>query len=164
MAGGFLTYTLLYTAFPDMNSICFGDNVKVLPSYLYTMTSFNTVEIPSSISIIHDAAFYGCTSLSNVGIPNSVSIIGRNAFRDCMNLTDISLPSSMKQIDNLAFFIYNNINLDTKITCMAINPPILGEDVFYNRNVQVIRVPMPSVEAYKTADGWSQFADVIVGI
>lgn len=164
LAGGFLTYTLLYTAFPDMNSICFGDNVKVLPSYLYTMTSFNTVEIPSSVSIIHDAAFYGCTSLSNVGIPNSVSFIGRDAFRDCISLTDITLPSSIKQIDDRTFFIYNNINLDTRITCMAIDPPTLGENVFYNRNVQVIFVPVSSVEMYKMADGWSQYADVIVGI
>lgn len=109
------------TSFPQMNSISFGTNVKVLPSYLYSGGLFtgsfpHDVEIPASIQIIKDYAL-----------------------------------STIMQIN-------------TSIICRAINPPVLGNSVFGQRLIEVICVPMNSVEAYKTADGWNEYADVIVGI
>ena len=150
--------------------------VSISKKAFYSNDMVTSVYIPNSVVSILSyidmsytrGAFRSCTNLNSIRMSNNIIEIGANAFRDCINLTEISLPSSIKQINNLAFFIYNDIhndiNPDTKITCMAINPPILGEAVFYNRNVQEIRVPMSSVESYKTADGWSQYADVIVGI
>ena len=109
------------TSFPQMNSISFGTNVKVLPSYIYSGGLFtgsfpHDVEIPASIQIINDHA------LSTI------------------------------------------FQINSTITCRAINPPVLGKDVFGQRVIEVIYVQMSSVDAYKIADGWSKYADVIVGI
>lgn len=43
-------------------------------------------------------------------------------------------------------------------------PPVAGAQVFYNNaSDRKIYVPMESVEAYKSADGWAYYADSIVG-
>lgn len=127
-----------FSAFPNMNSISFGTNVKVFPGYLFSNMNPTAVEIPSSVTILAAGAFYRCTRLSSIVIPNLVAEIGDEAFYYCTNLASI--------------------------TCMATEPPILGEHVFANCHIEVIYVPSASVEAYKTADGWSRYADVIVGI
>lgn len=151
------------SAFPNMSSISFGNNVKVLPAYLYAMTSFTTIDIPSMNTIIPDYAFYGCTNLSNADLPNMVTTIGNSAFKGCTSLTDITLPSSIIQINNYAYYNYESDSTYTNITCMAVNPPILGNNVFGRRKIEVIYVPFSSIDAYKTADGWYRYADVIVG-
>ena len=131
------------SAFPNMKSICFGDNVYVLPEFLCAYTNITMAEVPSSVSRIGYAAYYCCRSL-----------------------TDISLPSSICQINDYAFYLDENIadEITTNIICRAVNPPVLGYNVFGARSIQSIQVPMSSVEAYKTANGWSQYANVIVGI
>ena len=124
----------------------------------------------NSIKVINKDTFYGCTNLSNIEIPDSVITIGESAFRDCPSLTDVFLPSSIEQINDCAFAVYleqtnlDDLDIDTYITCMADNPPTIGYYAFGNRNIRVIYVPMSSAEAYKTAERWSQYADVIVGI
>ena len=52
------------------------------------------LEIPPTISVINDRAFYGCGSIDSVLIPSTVQIIGTNAFRGCKNLSYVSLPDS----------------------------------------------------------------------
>ena len=121
-----------------MESICFGNSIKTIPQYIC----------------------YG-HGISQIDIPNSVISIGERAFAKCERITEITLPSSIRQIFEYAF---DANQIVTNISCLATNPPILGNNVFGNRSVQLIRVPMSSVEAYKTADGWSRYADVIVGI
>jgi len=199
-----------FSAFPNMNTINYGDNVKVLPAYIFnnwrkvqvdiplsvTMVqdkafyeciylervngfdhvryvgnsvfcgcnALTSIELNESLEIISDSLFYFCVSLSNVEIPNSVITIEQDAFHGYNSLTEISLPSSISQIKDRAFCVVWVDNIETSITCMAINPPVLGDVVFGSRIIQLIRVPLASVEAYKTADGWKDYADVIVGI
>lgn len=173
------------SAFFNASSIIFGDNVKIMPAHIYAWTSFDTIEVPStitiipnyafkectnlvsitlnnSINIIKEGTFYGCSNLSSIELPNSVTTIDKNAFYNCDSLTDIFLPNSINQINDYAYYLNNTIN--TNVTSLSINPPILGNNVFGHRSIQIIYVPRASVEAYKIANGWREFADVIVGI
>ena len=52
----------------------------------------------------------------------------------------------------------------TNITCFAITPPGLGESVFLGDDNLTIYVPASSVDAYKAADGWKDYADRIKAI
>lgn len=50
----------------------------------------------------------------------------------------------------------------TTVTCQATEVPDLGEDAFYGcTNLTAINVPAGSVGTYKTATGWSDYADII---
>ena len=124
------------------------------------------VHLPKSVTSVDRCAFLGCRNLTGIKGDN-VRSFGSWAFYDCESLTDVFLPSTTNRIDDLAFALFFetiNPNVITTITCMALNPPELGNNVYSGRFIQKISVPMSSVEAYKTANGWREYADVIVGI
>ena len=90
----------------------------------------------------------------------NITTIGYILFWGCESLTKVTLPSSITKIDFQAFF---NCTALKTVTCAAATPPTLGESAFDNNAARrKIYVPADSVEAYKTAAGWSTYADAIV--
>jgi len=100
--------------------------------------------IPDGIIKIQNYAFRNCTSLTSVTIPDSVTSIGK-AFYNCKSLKEVY--------------------------CKPIVPPVGNRDMFScydsNRGTYLIGcniyVPTASVEAYKSASGWNDYADYIEG-
>ncbi len=120
-----------------------------------------TFALPSNITSIGGNAFKACSSLTNIIIPAGVTSINHHAFCLCTSLTDVTIPSSITLIDNYAFV---NCNLLTSLTIQAPVPPALGTSVLYNTNSSlIIYVPIASVDEYKAASGWSNFASKITG-
>ena len=123
-------------------------------------TSLTSLTIPSNITEIR--GFQGCTSLTSITFPDSVTRIGGGAFASCTSLTSIDLPDSVTSIDDYAF--YNCTSL-TGITVNATTPPSLGYYPFYGTNNNlIIYVPSGSVNRYKSASGWRDYADRITSI
>ncbi len=117
--------------------------------------------IPDGIDSIGDYAFKECSNLATIVIPNSVTKIGSGVFQHCSNLHSINIPSEVSYIGDFAFSsCYNLIS----VTCEASTPPSMGEDVFYDAyNVSsqgTLYVPAESVELYKKAAVWSNFAHI----
>jgi hypothetical protein len=83
-------------------------------------------------------AFDGYTSLASVTIPDSVTKIGGKAFNGCTSLKEIYCKSTTPPTGSTSMF--NNNALDRKIY-----------------------VPSNSVDAYKSAQYWSNYASYIVG-
>ena len=122
-------------------------------------SNLSSVEIPNGIENIGIEVFYGCYSLTSVKIPNNVTIIEWGAFWGCKSLTSIEIPNSVKQIAWIAFSGCSGL---ASITCNAIAPPVLGENVFLNVDKSIpLYVPLQSVEAYKAADGWKDFFNIL---
>jgi len=117
----------------------------------------NTV-IPNTVTMIGDNAFDDCSGLTGITIPDSVTSIGYAAFGLCLGLTGITIPDSVTSIGIAAFQYCRSL---TSITINAITPPTLGSGVFDNTNNCPIYVPCNSLNAYKTASGWSEYADRI---
>ena len=96
---------------------------------------------PMSGSPLYQAVYlstiYGCGNLKSIDIPEGVTSIGNSAFSGCHSLTSF--------------------------TCLATNPPALGSKAFNDMN-GTIYVPAASVEAYKAADGWKDYASQIQAI
>ena len=126
----------------------------------YANASGTTYTIPDSVTSIGSDAFYNCESLTSVTIPDSVTEIGYEAFRSC-SLTSIEIPVSVTTIGNYAFNYCSSL---TSVYCKATTPPVLGYQVFAgNGSGRKIYVPMESVEAYKSASYWSEYASAIEG-
>lgn len=117
------------------------------------------VVIPNNVTSIGRLAFYACDGLTDVTFGNSVTTIEANAFKECEKLTVITLPSSVTSLGEGAF--NRCINIRT-VTCKATTPPTMGNTVFGGDNwLSAIYVPAESVDAYKAADGWKDYASII---
>ena len=55
----------------------------------FACSSLTSVEIPTSVTSIGDAAFSDCSSLTNVTISSSVTSIGTSAFANCNSLDNV---------------------------------------------------------------------------
>lgn len=107
---------------------------------------------------IYSQVFDGCTNLCKVNIPEGVTDIQSEVFASTA-ISTLVLPSTITDIDTYAF---NQMpNLQT-IFCKAPRVPyVVGSGI--RMQVVTIYVPEGVVENYKSAQGWSNFADVIVG-
>ena len=85
---------------------------------------------------IGNRAFEKCGTLASIDIPECVTSIGESALADCTGLTSITSSSAI--------------------------PPTGASDMFSNTNDCPIYVPIGSVDAYKEAPFWSDYADRII--
>ena len=169
----------------SLTSVTIGDSVTVIGDYaFFGCNSLTSVTIPDSVTTIGDYAFYYCSSLTSVTIGDSVATIGNGAFRDCSSLTSVTIGDSVTTIGDCAFYgcssltsitipgsvttirswAFGDCSNLTSVYCKATTPSTGGFWLFDNNaSGRTIYVPMESVEAYKSAEGWSDYADAIVG-
>ena len=121
----------------DSRTICCQLN-DIIVNHQFEGSNVKTVEITSGITSIGKCAFNGCSSLVSVTIPDSVTSIGNYAFNGCSSLSSITVNSS--------------------------TPPTLGGKLSYGTINFTIYVPSTSVDIYKSASGWSEYADRIQAI
>lgn len=151
--------------------------------------NLTTITIPNNVTSIDDQAFNYCDNLQSFKgkfassdnrclimddgtlvafapaglteytIPDGVTKIGRCAFNGCDNLTNITIPESVRSIGYCGLYSENLKELHSKPS----TPPSLGDDAFGYSFSAKIYVPTKSVNAYKTADGWEEYADQIFG-
>ncbi|MBE6211861.1 MAG: hypothetical protein E7129_01815 [Rikenellaceae bacterium] len=134
----------------DANPLCCAKKLYLNGSELTDIT------IPSDITKIKDYAFYNCTSLTSVTIPDSVTSIGERAFRACTSLTSITIGNSVTSIESYAFSGCSGL---TEVYCKPTTPPTFGSSALPTNNASlIIYVPTDSVDAYKIASGWKDYA------
>ncbi|MBR2031712.1 MAG: leucine-rich repeat protein [Alistipes sp.] len=123
--------------------------------------SLESITISNEVTSIEQYAFYKCYNLTSATFGNSVTSIANDSFKHCTSLKSVMIGNGIASIGDDAF--KHCINL-TSVYCKALTPPSLGLNTFFdNDSNRKIYVPKNSVEAYKTADGWSDFADQIIG-
>ena len=76
------------------------------------LKALQTVNFPSTLSIIGEQSFSGCSSLSSITLQNLE--LGNNAFKDCVNLKEVNLS-------NVSIVPYNsNYKLSPFSGCIAL--------------------------------------------
>lgn len=120
-------------------------------------SSLQYVSLPSGLTEIQECLFSACASLREVFIPEQVTVIGNSAFESCTQLKEITIPASVK---TLAYRAFLGSGLES-ITMESTTPPAAGANVFDDTNDCPIYVPSESVNAYKSANGWTPYADRI---
>lgn len=112
-----------------------------------SITDIGTIFSGSKISSFNEFEFFtGITSINS------------NAFRNS-TIKSVELPSSLMSIGWGAFFQCRSLSV---VKVHAVNPPTLEANVFSeNQSGRILYVPNESLETYKSASGWSSYADSI---
>ncbi len=79
------------------------DGTAYISAYTFMDCRVKTVNLPSSLKIIGDNAFYLCDELTSVNIPEGVTEISYGAFWGCSTLDEVSLPSTLTIIGGSCF-------------------------------------------------------------
>ena len=143
--------------------------------------SLKTIAIGCNVSNFGEAVFSNCYSISSVfwnvkqcadftgNIWNTIAI-ENFVFGDSVeyipaflcnrqkSITSITIPTSVTSIGTKAFYDCDNLE---KITCHAETPPVLGDYAFYRTYYLMLYVPCGTVSAYKEADGWKAFRNIL---
>ncbi|MBQ5647575.1 MAG: leucine-rich repeat protein, partial [Alistipes sp.] len=126
---------------------------------------------PDSVTSIEWDAFSGCTSLESFH-GKFASEDNRYLIKDGVllafasnGLTEYTIPNSVALIKEEAFYGCTSLK---SVYCKPTTPPRVYWSIkFHDNEVKPlgckIYVPRASVEAYKTAEGWKEHADNIVG-
>ena len=93
------------------NKLIEGCNSTIIPSTVteiggaafYGCISLANIVIPSSVTAIGNNAFNGCESLKSIEISSSVTVIGEGAFQNCTSLTNVVIPEGVTAIESRAF-------------------------------------------------------------
>ena len=137
-----------------------GENVK------WTLDSEGLLTITGEGAMTdYDEEFPQWRNLSptKVVIGEGVTTIGIFAFSGCKGLTSVEIPTSVTSIGDGAFTQCTGL---TKIESLAEIPPTCGGEVFIgvDKDKCELSVPWTSAEAYKAADQWKDFTNIVTGI
>ena len=143
-----------------LTSINFPASLESIESYAFSESALKVADLSKTkITTLEYSAFDQCVSLTSAQLPDGLKTIEDFAFAGCTSLTELTLPQSVSEIKWMAF---SGSGLKT-LTIEAATPPVL-EQYALDCPLETIFVPQGSVETYRTADGWKDYADKIWGI
>ena len=130
------------------------------------------------ITSLPNYCFYFCYYLASLKIPSTVTYIGEHALQRVYGITNIIFPQALTSIGVAGcFYMTGLLSLDLSNTVVTTidNQAFDSMPDYFLKNfqenplsIQILEVPLhslaESVEAYKTASGWSSFASRIQAI
>lgn len=146
---------------------CGGLESIALPSGLtiinkgtfYNCESLVSVVVPSEVTVIDNYAFRNCGSLATVEVGEKLERIGSYSFCNCTSLGEFTIPASVTEIGGWTFEYCESL---VAVYCYPVEPPLLSYDAFdHNGANRIIYVPSESVDTYKGASVWSDYASSI---
>jgi len=145
----------------SLNSITIPDDVTNIGGNVFqSCSSLNSITIPKGVTNINITIFSNCSSLASITIPDDVTNIGTNMFQYCSSLTSITIPDSITAIGNNAF--NNCYGMKYYYFYPTVPPTLANVNAFTGiPDDAIIYVPAESVDAYKAATNWSEYADHI---
>ena len=121
--------------------------------------SRTTYTMPQSVTTVGAVAFLSATHLTSITFSPNLNTIGWMAFGGCTSLTEITIPSSVTEIDSQVFKDCTSL---TKITSEAQTPPTASYYSFDGIDLSIpVYVPAGTLAAYKKAEGWKRFTNLI---
>lgn len=149
----------------ELTSISFPQSLKWIGAYAFKLcTKISSILLPEGLEVIGTGAFRQCISLTSVSLPSQITRIPQEAFDGCISLKTVDMKGEVYAIaDNSALYgaFAGCSNLETVI-CRATSAPTLGANAFYGcSNLKNIYVPSSSVDTYKAANNWANYAAII---
>ena len=127
----------------------------------YNCDQLESIVVPTGVTLLDVNCFSGCSSLVSIILPNTLVDV-QGGFFNCSSLTEITFPSSLLYMGGSMFGAMDSLET---LRFLSTNPPSIGSYTFNSLSRSVrIEVPEESLNAYKTAQYWSNKADQIFAI
>lgn len=145
-------------------SSCSMKNVTFIGSAAFSgCKSLSKITLPANITTIEGGVFSG-TGIKQIEIPEGITELSGAIFYNCLNLEKVILPSSLKYINDGCFQRCNNLK---QIHIYAQTPPNyrnIYDDAFRQFPIEscILHIPQGSYTAYRHADGWNKFTNIVV--
>ena len=145
----------------NLAAINLPNSVANIGDYAFAYcSSLSSMTVPSNVSIVGKYSFSHCSSLDSVNLPNNMTIVGSYAFWDCGNLSSVTIPNTVINIEDGAFYYCTSLK---NVQIQGTTPCEIGSRAFTDGSSSLILyVPCGTADAYKSAKGWSAYADKIV--
>ena len=147
-------------------------------------SSLSEINVPEGVKEIRVEAFMNCASLTEFVFPENLTQIGASAFSHCVSLSgDLIIPDYLERMEPYAFDScvgFNRLVMGAHVNYIAepafentefeliiikaMVPPVLQRKPNQNAwhfPVDIpIMVPCGTLEAYQSAEGWSEFTNI----
>ena len=98
------------------------------------------IEIPKTVQIIKNYAFYGCTELEEISIPQNVVNIGSYAFSRCRKLSHVQMKDNKEEELEICDHVFTEC-LNLKELTLPKNVIYLGEKFISGTGITSIVIP-----------------------
>lgn len=161
------------------DKIIVSNGIQSIGKYAFSSVCVKTISLPDSLLEIDEGAFRSSYLISIV-IPPKITEIKKGLFEECIALQSVTILGDLSVFYNSLFFEDRHMQYKfskfKELIIHSKNPPTFVE--YMNENCSQwmedhpewlinhlstgkIIVPKDSVDAYKSADGWSKYADNI---
>lgn len=157
------TWVVEHTYSNGRGVVTFDRDLTSMDYRWFRQTSITAVYLPDSLVDVGSKTnnvFYLCTQLTTIVLSPRTTKLGNFCFQNCSALTLSELPPTLNFIGARVFEGCVSI---PSLTIPRPTPPTLGSTPFSGTSFPIY-VPAESVDAYKSASGWSGYARRIFAI
>ena len=122
-----------------------------------SIRNLTKIILPPTITTLDENAFYFCYA-QEIIIPEGITSFPKDAFYYCWKLLTMTIPASVESIGNHAFYNCNKLKV---LIVHSPSPATVTENTFEKCDDAILYVPKGSKDAYKAADYWKEFKEII---
>lgn len=122
------------------------------------------IRLPKTIQYIEKTSFRNCTALEKINLPAQVYYIHEETFKGCVSLKEIIAekpepPKCVLDVEGMSLDDLDSVYVPKIPAFLRKKDGKYFEGV--NKQTCIIRVPRGSVELYKQAKEWKEFANIV---
>lgn len=172
----------LFRRCKNLETVEVPDNLQVIEQSAFSECKIlKNINFPQSLTDIGRYAFSGCEEFTEIELPDNVRTVGSYAFWDCIRLKRVKMPNKVRTIESYLFTRCSQLNSVTfganvesiKSSCFdgctalaeitILNPEPPTCDAFENKQYMdiTLKVPAEAIPAYKEAQPWKNFWEII---
>ena len=139
-----------------LHDVTFGKGLKSIGSYAFAGLFFTEVLLPDGLEDLGEAAFGSCVHMETISLGKSLKAIPAKAFYYCGSLKSLTVPSTVASVAEESLTGCEKLDA---LYCGPSVPPVLTAEI---PGQTTVYVPSASLEAYKSAEGWSAYVSRIL--
>ena len=161
----------------NVTEIIIGNQVKVLPRGLAANSQITSINLPTTLEVICEDAFYDCGLLTSMTVPVNVNFIGEHSFCNCDNLSSLtwnarSCPNYGGLYYKINYDVHTGYSDNTPDGSSPITELTIGDQVEtlpdnFARSAYITSAELPAslktIGDYAFYNCWNMSSEVIIG-